>query len=165
MTNKLKSKSFFEKTVARIIRRRKIRLLGQIYQKVMYSNDHKNNCFSLEIIKRVSAHKTYWEIKLACQCIRDLGMPFFNHEVVKKALVMAMEKKNDRMLDLLQECFGEGLITTNQMTKGFSRIKDGMDDLALDIPNAEEKYEFYLEHAKKRGWLVPTFGSGAVDAC
>nr|XP_033509829.1 ras-related protein ORAB-1-like isoform X2 [Nicotiana tomentosiformis]XP_033509830.1 ras-related protein ORAB-1-like isoform X2 [Nicotiana tomentosiformis] len=35
----------------------------------------------------------------ACQCIRDLGMPFFNHEVVKKASVMAIEKKNDRMLD------------------------------------------------------------------
>lgn len=26
-----------------------------------------------------------------------IGMPFFNHEVVKKALVMAMEKKNDRI--------------------------------------------------------------------
>ncbi|KAK0581283.1 hypothetical protein LWI29_012064 [Acer saccharum] len=36
----------------------------------------------------------------ACQCISDLGM----HKVVKKSLVMAMEMKNDRMLDLLQEC-------------------------------------------------------------
>ncbi|XP_059304061.1 MA3 DOMAIN-CONTAINING TRANSLATION REGULATORY FACTOR 1-like isoform X2 [Lycium ferocissimum] len=94
----------------------------------------------------------------ACQCIRDLGMPFFNHEVVKKALVMAMEKKNDRMLDLLQECFNEGLITINQMTKGFGRIKDGLEDLALDIPNAKDKFTFYLEHAKERGWLLPSFG-------
>ncbi|KAL7153579.1 hypothetical protein ABFS83_04G178900 [Erythranthe nasuta] len=97
----------------------------------------------------------------ACQCIRDLSMPFFNHEVVKKALVMAMEKKNDRMLDLLQECFGEGLITTNQMTKGFNRIEDGLDDLALDIPNAKDKFEFYLEHARKRAWLLPLTGSFA----
>ncbi|KAL7098304.1 hypothetical protein ACP275_09G008300 [Erythranthe tilingii] len=93
----------------------------------------------------------------ACQCIRDLGMPFFNHEVVKKALVMAMEKKNDRILELLQECFGEGLITINQMTKGFNRIKDGLDDLALDIPNAKNKFEFYLEHAREHGWLLPAF--------
>lgn len=87
-------------------------------------------------------------------------MPFFNHEVVKKALVMAMEKKNDGMLDLLQECFGEGLITINQMTKGFARIRDSLDDLALDIPNAEEKFVFYVEHAKKNGWLLPSFTSG-----
>ena len=95
----------------------------------------------------------------ACQCIRDMGMPFFNHEVVKKALVMAMEKKNDRMLDLLQECFSEGLITINQMTKGFGRIKDGLDDLALDIPNAKDKFMFYVEHAKGNGWVLPSFGS------
>ncbi|KAL6559334.1 Peptide chain release factor 1, mitochondrial [Orobanche gracilis] len=94
----------------------------------------------------------------ACQCIRDLGMPFFNHEVVKKALVMAMEKKNDRMLGLLGECFGEGLITINQMTKGFNRIRDGIDDLALDIPNAKAKFEFYVGHAMERGWLLPLFG-------
>ncbi|CAN1335091.1 MA3 DOMAIN-CONTAINING TRANSLATION REGULATORY FACTOR 3 [Linum perenne] len=70
---------------------------------------------------------------------------------------MAMEKKNDRMLDLLQECFNEGLITTNQMTKGFTRIKEGLDDLALDIPNAKEKYTFYAEYAQKKGWLQASF--------
>ncbi|XP_074302006.1 MA3 DOMAIN-CONTAINING TRANSLATION REGULATORY FACTOR 1-like [Silene latifolia] len=97
----------------------------------------------------------------ACRCIRDLGLPFFNHEVVKKALVMAMEKKNDRMLDLLQECFVVGIITTNQMTKGFARVKDGIDDLALDIPNAKEKFESYVERAKKQGWILPSLESSA----
>ncbi|XP_073006917.1 MA3 DOMAIN-CONTAINING TRANSLATION REGULATORY FACTOR 1-like isoform X1 [Typha latifolia] len=93
----------------------------------------------------------------ACQCIRDLGMPFFNHEVVKKALVMAMEKQNDGILALLQECFGEGLITITQMAKGFSRVRDGLDDLTLDIPNAEEKFGGYVDHARKHGWLLPSF--------
>jgi MA3 domain len=84
-------------------------------------------------------------------------MPFFNHEVVKKALIMAMEKKNDKMLDLLSECFGEGLITINQLTKGFMRVRDGMDDLALDIPNAREKFDSYVTRAKKNGWLLVSF--------
>ncbi|KAL5717891.1 Peptide chain release factor 1 [Ranunculus cassubicifolius] len=110
-----------------------------------------------KITKLLEEYESGGVVGEACQCIRDLGMPFFNHEVVKKALVMAMEKKNDRMLDLLQECFGEGLITTNQMTKGFGRIKDGLEDLALDIPNADEKFGFYVEHAKKNGWLLPAF--------
>lgn len=117
-----------------------------------------------KIMKLLEEYESGGVVSEACQCIRDLGMPFFNHEVVKKALVMAMEKKNDRMLDLLQECFSEGLITINQMTKGFTRIKDGLDDLALDIPNAKEKFEFYIDYAQKKGWLLSSFGSSAADA-
>jgi hypothetical protein len=116
-----------------------------------------------KILKLLEEYESGGVVGEACQCIRDLGMPFFNHEVVKKALVMAMEKKNDRMLDLLQVCFNEGLITINQMTKGFNRIKDGMDDLALDIPNAEEKFSFYVEYAQKKGWLLAPLGSSVVD--
>lgn len=115
-----------------------------------------------KIMKLLEEYESGGVVAEACQCIRDLGMPFFNHEVVKKALVMAMEKKNDQMLDLLQECFSEGLITINQMTKGFTRVKDGLDDLALDIPNAKEKFNFYMEYAQKKGWLLPSFGSSAA---
>jgi hypothetical protein len=86
-----------------------------------------------------------------------MGMPFFNHEVVKKALVMAMEKKKERPLVLLHECFGEGIITINQMTKGFSRVRDVLDDLALDIPDAREKFLSYVEYGKTNGWLAPSF--------
>ncbi|XP_019160787.1 PREDICTED: uncharacterized protein LOC109157349 [Ipomoea nil] len=110
-----------------------------------------------KIMKLLEEFESGGVVNEACQCIRDLDMPFFNHEVVKKALVMAMEKKNDRMLDLLQACFDEGLITMNQMSKGFGRIKDGLDDLALDIPNAKDKFKFYAGHAKGRGWLLPAF--------
>ncbi|OWM90565.1 MA3 DOMAIN-CONTAINING TRANSLATION REGULATORY FACTOR 1-like [Punica granatum] len=112
-----------------------------------------------KIQKLLEEYESGGVVSEACQCIRDLGMPFFNHEVVKKALVMAMEKKNDSMLNLLQECFSEGLITINQMTKGFSRIKDGLDDLALDIPNAREKFSIYVDHAQKKGWLLPSFSA------
>ncbi|OAY65343.1 Programmed cell death protein 4 [Ananas comosus] len=114
-----------------------------------------------KITKLLEEYETGGDVGEACQCIRDLGMPFFNHEVVKKALVMAMEKKNDRLLDLLQECFGEGLITINQMTKGFSRVRDGLDDLALDIPDAEEKFRSYVDRARNGSWLLPSFAVAA----
>ncbi|MBA0639294.1 hypothetical protein Goklo_022337 [Gossypium klotzschianum] len=117
-----------------------------------------------KIMKLLEEYESGGVVAEACQCIRDLGMPFFNHEVVKKALVMAMEKKNDRMLDLLQVCFDEGLITINQMSKGFTRVKDGLDDLALDIPNAKDKFSFYMEYAQKKGWLLTSFGSSAMEA-
>ncbi|KAG2298041.1 hypothetical protein Bca52824_034513 [Brassica carinata] len=98
----------------------------------------------------------------ACKCIHELGMPFFNHEVVKKALIMAMEKKKDKMvLDLSKESFGGGLITINQMTKGFTRVKDGLENLALDIPNAKKKFNgyVYVERAKLNGWVSSSFAT------
>ncbi|KAF7009708.1 hypothetical protein CFC21_024219 [Triticum aestivum] len=113
-----------------------------------------------KISKLLEEYNTGGDLKEACQCIRDLGMPFFNHEVVKKALVMAMEKQNEAsILALLQECSSEGLITINQMTNGFARVKEGLDDLTLDIPNAQEKFRGYVELATERGWLLPSFAS------
>jgi hypothetical protein len=113
-----------------------------------------------KINKLLEEYETGGDIGEACQCIRDLNMKFFHHEVVKKALVMAMEKKNDWLLNLLQECSSEGLITINQMMKGFTRVADSLDDLALDIPNAREKFASYVEQAKMNGWLVSSFTYG-----
>eukprot|EP01018_Ginkgo_biloba_P024699 Gb_11642 [translate_table: standard] len=114
-----------------------------------------------KISKLLEEYETGGDLKEACKCIRDLDMPFFHHEVVKKALVMAMEKKNDRLLDLLQECSTEGLITINQMMKGFIRVADSLDDLSLDIPNAKDKFLCYVEQAKGNGWLVSSFASSS----
>ncbi|KAL3677499.1 hypothetical protein R1sor_027447 [Riccia sorocarpa] len=114
-----------------------------------------------KIIKLLEEYAAGGDLGEACQCIRDLDMPFFHHEVVKKALVMAMEKKNDRLLGLLQESANEGLITTNQMMKGYGRMADYLDDLSLDIPDAREKFASYVAQAKREGWLKASFGEEA----
>ncbi|CAN6290188.1 unnamed protein product [Urochloa humidicola] len=95
----------------------------------------------------------------ACRCIKDLGMPFFHHEVVKKALVAIIEKrgKDERLWGLLSECYGRGLITPNQMTKGFDRVADCVEDLALDVPDAGKQLGCCVERAKKEGWLDTSF--------
>ncbi|XP_078441511.1 MA3 DOMAIN-CONTAINING TRANSLATION REGULATORY FACTOR 3-like [Wolffia australiana] len=109
------------------------------------------------IEKLLEEYESGGDVGEACRCVRELAMPFFNHEVVKKAVVMAMEKKRDRVLELLRESFGEGLITSNQMAKGFGRVWDGIEDLALDIPDARDKFMGYVEQAKSQGWLPLAF--------
>ncbi|KAL0421711.1 UNVERIFIED_CONTAM: ma3 domain-containing translation regulatory factor 1 [Sesamum latifolium] len=84
-----------------------------------------------KIQKLLEEYESGGVINEACQCIRDLAHAFFKNE--------------------LQECFNEGLIIINQMTTGFNGIKDGLDDLARDILSAEDKFKFYLEHARGRG--------------
>ncbi|CAB4289659.1 unnamed protein product [Prunus armeniaca] len=96
-------------------------------------------------------------VREACRCMKELGMPFFNHEVVKKALVAIMEKKNERLWILLEECFGSGLITMNQMTKGFGRVAESLEDLALDVPDVQKQFTRYVERAKNAGWLDSSF--------
>ncbi|XAR62230.1 hypothetical protein NMG60_11016916 [Bertholletia excelsa] len=93
----------------------------------------------------------------ACHCIKELGMPFFHHEVVKKSLVTVIEKKNDRLWGLLGECFSTGLITMYQMVKGFGRVAESLDDLALDVPDAKQQFTSYVERAKAEGWLDSSF--------
>ncbi|GAQ81206.1 MA3 domain-containing protein [Klebsormidium nitens] len=93
----------------------------------------------------------------ACQCIRDLSLPFFHHEVVKKALILAMEKQTERLLALLAEAAAQGLISTSQIVKGFGRVYDALDDLMLDIPNARTLLEGFVGKAKEGGWLPAGF--------
>eukprot|EP00850_Spirogloea_muscicola_P020782 SM000226S07423 [mRNA] locus=s226:211873:213228:- [translate_table: standard] len=94
------------------------------------------------------------EIEEACQCIRDLDMPFFHHEVVKKALIMAMERQNERPLSLLRTCSQDGLITTSQMIKGFARVSELIKDIALDIPDARERLAATADKAHTENWLA-----------
>ncbi|KAM1232879.1 hypothetical protein ACFX15_002574 [Malus domestica] len=97
------------------------------------------------------------DVREACRCMEELGMPFFNHEVVKKALMTIMEKKNERLWTLLEVCFGSGLITMNQMAKGFGRVAESLDDLTLDVPDAQKQFTNYVERAKNAGWLDSSF--------
>ncbi|CAI9777997.1 unnamed protein product [Fraxinus pennsylvanica] len=98
------------------------------------------------------------ETREAYLCIKELGMPFFHHEVIKKSLVTIMENKNERLWGLLRECFSMGLITENQMFNGFTRVAVSLDDLALDVPYAKKQFEHYVERAKAEGWLDTSFG-------
>ena len=55
-----------------------------------------------KIGKLLEEYESGGEIQEAFRCIKELGMPFFHHEVVKKALVSVMEKKNENELYISQ---------------------------------------------------------------
>ena len=107
--------------------------------------------------KLLEEYESGGDKKEACRCMKELGMPFFHHEVVKKSLVKIMEKKNERLWGLLKECFESGLITLYQMVKGFGRVEEALDDLALDVPDAKNQFAYYVGKAKNEGWLDSSF--------
>ena len=70
-----------------------------------------------------------------------------------------MEKKIERLWKLLAACYSMGLITPNQMSTGFGRVADCMDDLVLDVPDVKKQFKLYVERAKKEGWIESCFPS------
>ncbi|XP_072989682.1 MA3 DOMAIN-CONTAINING TRANSLATION REGULATORY FACTOR 2 isoform X1 [Typha latifolia] len=113
-----------------------------------------------KIRKLLEEYESGGDLREAYLCIKELGMPFFHHEIIKKALVTVMEKKNERLWGFLVEFYSVGLITPDQMAKGFGRVAECIDDLVLDVPDVEKQFEFYVEQAKKKGWLDPSFSTG-----
>lgn len=97
----------------------------------------------------------------ACRCIRELGVPFFHHEVVKRAITLAMEKPESeaKVLKLLKEANEENLISPRQVSKGFCRVQESLDDLSLDIPSAKTAFNSLTKKAVSEKWLDPSFVS------
>ncbi|CAA0842026.1 MA3 domain-containing protein [Striga hermonthica] len=94
-------------------------------------------------------------VKEACRCTKDLNVPHFHHEIVKRAILMAMErqKAEARLLDLFKQVTEDGLINSSQISKGFARIIDSVDDLSLDIPNAKVLLQSLISKSASEGWL------------
>lgn len=71
----------------------------------------------------------------------DLRTNFFHYELVKRAITMAMDKKDrerEQVSVLLSGLYGS-VLTMNQIGKGFERLFEVVDDLALDIPDARRR--------------------------
>jgi MA3 domain len=101
----------------------------------------------------------------ACRCIRELGVPFFHHEVVKRAITLAMEKPESeaKVLKHLKEANDELLISPSQVSKGFCRVQESLEDLSLDIPSAKSIFNSLTQKAVSEKWLDPSFISLASN--
>lgn len=81
------------------------------------------------------------DITEACRCIHELGAPQFGHEILKRAVVLSLDKtpeqrqQTSRLLAFLVE---QGELSEQQAAKGFDKLYTILDDLVLDTPTAAE---------------------------
>ncbi|KMZ65440.1 Programmed cell death protein [Zostera marina] len=101
----------------------------------------------------------------ACRCMRDIGLPFFHHEVVKKTIIYMMGNPHTRMWNLLEQFVYTGVVNDTQMVKGFIRVKESIDDLILDIPHANLLYRKYLSRAILEGIIDLDSYHAQEDIC
>uniref|UniRef100_A0A8C9F3L6 Programmed cell death protein 4 n=1 Tax=Pavo cristatus TaxID=9049 RepID=A0A8C9F3L6_PAVCR len=105
------------------------------------------------------------EVSEAERCLRALEVPHFHHELVYEAVVMVLEGSGDApvttMVTLLQVLWETGLVTLDQMNRGFQRVYAALADLSLDAPLAHGRLERLLELCCQRGVVTRALR----DAC
>lgn len=86
----------------------------------------------------------------AARCVKQLNAPHFHHELVKRLLVIALEKsveEREGMSELLQYLMEEDIVSRKQFVKGFDRTFSILSDLVLDTPNAPQLVEAFAQRA------------------
>lgn len=79
------------------------------------------------------------DVEEAARCIHELNSKMFYHEIVKRAVVLALDKspaQQEQMSNLLTYLMERDQLTTSQASKGFQRLNGMIAELILDSPTA-----------------------------
>lgn len=105
------------------------------------------------------------DLEEAAHCVRELNVPHFHHEVVKRGITNSLEEGGDlnpeALSSLLAYLVTQEIVSEEQLRKGFERFKLVIDDVALDIPNAPKLFQGIVAHAKSDGILPSNFDGTA----
>ncbi|KAM8878486.1 programmed cell death protein 4a [Spinachia spinachia] len=105
------------------------------------------------------------DVSEAEHCLRDLEVPHFHHELVYEVVVMVLESTGETashmMIKLLQSFWKTGLITVDQMNRGFQRVYDELPEINLDVPHAHSIMETFVDLCYKEAVITKMLR----DAC
>lgn len=95
------------------------------------------------------------DAKEVSKCLSTLSLPFFNHELIKQAIHMAMSSATHcaSIIGLISGLTASGEVSQGQLIKGLQRVAVTLPDLCLDNPIAAEQYEQVMADVKASGLL------------
>lgn len=96
------------------------------------------------------------DIDEACNLIKNLNVPHFHHEVIKRAVVISLdcrEREQAMMSSLLAELSSREIVSEKQMEIGFRRLFQALPDLELDAPGAAKILDVFLHQAVQDGCI------------
>ncbi|GAB9469647.1 Programmed cell death protein [Globisporangium polare] len=105
------------------------------------------------------------DLEEAARCVRELNVPHFHHEVVKRGITNSLEEGGEAtgvaMSSLLAYLVAQEIVSSDQLRKGFERFKMVLSDVALDIPNASALFKSIVARAISDGILPSNFDATA----
>lgn len=84
------------------------------------------------------------------RCLTELHSPYFFHEIVKRAVMLGMdksEKERAQLSALLKHLASTQMLTKTQAEKGFNRLYSTLPDIVLDSPAAPQILEEFTARA------------------
>jgi len=108
-------------------------------------------------------YETSGDVAEAARCLRELGVPGYHHELVRRALAAAFAapKHAPALRRLLAALASSGQITQTQMHTGFNRVCALLDDYELDYPGAGAVFAELQAAGEREGWLGHADANGA----
>lgn len=106
------------------------------------------------------------DVSEALRCFRELKAPLYFHEILKRAVVNAMDHNAEEqaaMSALLAELAQVELLSAQQAEKGFNRLYRMLPDLALDTPSAVQVLAEFEARAKSNGVLPAAYAPPAEE--
>lgn len=101
----------------------------------------------------------------ATRCLRELSAPQFMHEVVKRVIVLSLDKvpdKQHQVSALFKHWVALGLLSPAQAAKGFDKVHHIIGDLALDTPAAASLVDGFLGRARADKVVPADYKPGSV---
>lgn len=114
--------------------------------------DELKKSFDLLVQEFVDSRNT----DVAVKCVTELAVPNFHHELVKRAIHLAMDMDSDArdaILGLLGELAKRGTIAARQVTSGVDKLYLRLPDMTLDSPGAADILSSITTEAVAIGWL------------
>jgi len=100
-------------------------------------------------------------IKDAIQSLRSLNAPSFNSQVIKQALILAIESHtsshSEAILRLIKGFYEISLVSSYDVLHGFKLVWRRLSDIQLDVPNASQKLQELTNKAKNMNILEKDF--------
>lgn len=101
--------------------------------------------------------------KEAYNSVRNLNAPSFHPQLVKQAIRIALEKPEQiAKISSLLKFFNEvGLISSGHFVKGTELVLSALDDIKLDVPNADKYLAEIIKTGKNDKWLAESFNASS----
>lgn len=104
------------------------------------------------IIAALTEYFATGDVAELASSLRDLELPFFMHEAVKRCCVLALEKGGtalDKGACALAHLAACGIFSATQLRAGLARAADAVSDLELDVPGASSAYQELLKRLRE----------------
>lgn len=116
------------------------------------------------VLQLVQEYLAAGDMGEAARCIRELNAAPFHHEVVKRAVVVSMDRDDAQramVSDLFAFLLAEGVVSPDGFEGGFRRLREALPDLTLDVPSAPVLFATITEKAVAAGCIVAPAAAAA----